>query len=352
MNIINSIQSTNNYIFRKFGNDISYQADLSNAQESKQLTKGQKTLIPNNSQLILGNLYTLNLRNPNLKSMLEQKQKILIGTTPHSNIPVNDFYSDVDRQHLILEKSKDGIIAQDISNDSKTSIIPRCRITSFLTGCQNITMAQQNIGDCYLLASIYSLSHTPKGQNILKDMVKIDTAGNYIVMFKNQRPIIVKPDELDGETYKNGTVKHCVLGDLSLRAIERAYAKLIKTPLNIANLQQLNRGGFPQIAILALTGLPTKITPISKDIDNCLSDIERQGTENTILMCSTPSKKIYGEYMDSDKKFITSHAYAIKSINSKNRTIEIVNPHNTRISETISFDKFKETFDFLYCTEI
>jgi len=56
--------------------------------------------------------------------------------------------------------------------------------------------------------------------------------------------------------------------------------------------------------------------------------------------------------MDSDKKFITSHAYAIKSINSKNRTIEIVNPHNTRISETISFDKFKETFDFLYCTEI
>ena len=56
--------------------------------------------------------------------------------------------------------------------------------------------------------------------------------------------------------------------------------------------------------------------------------------------------------MDSNRKFITAHAYAIKSVDTKSGIIEIVNPHNTKVSETISISDFEKMFNFMYIARI
>jgi hypothetical protein len=72
-----------------------------------------------------------------------------------------------------------------------------------------------------LLSVLYSLSQTKFGENIIKNMVKIDKEGNYKIKFNNKEEITVKPDELYGKG-----IKTTVQGDLGIKAIEIAYGKL------------------------------------------------------------------------------------------------------------------------------
>ena len=49
--------------------------------------------------------------------------------------------------------------------------------------------------------------------------------------------------------------------------------------------------------------------------------------------------------MDKKYRFIGEHAYSVGNIDAQNRLIEIINPHNTKKSEVISWDEFKQYFD-------
>jgi hypothetical protein len=72
------------------------------------------------------------------------------------------------------------------------------------------------------------------------------------------------------------------------------------------------------------------------------------GLENFVLTCSTPKKGNFFGYMDYQRRFNENHAYGIKNIDSYKQTIEIVNPHNTMKSETISWNEFAQLFDYIY----
>lgn len=218
----------------------------------------------------------------------------------------------------------------------------------FPTGVYNLKFLQGNIGDCFLLAPLYSLSLTPKGTEILKNMVKTDDNGNYIVEFNKKAPIVVKSDELNGEIYANGTIKHSVDGDLSLKAIERAYAKLTRQSSNTANFMTLNRGGFPEQSLWDIAGIKSTKYATKNKVKPLLKEIESNGIENYVLTCSTPQLGKYGKYMNSNGKFITAHAYSIKSIDTKSGTIGIVNPHDTKKSELLKIEDFEKMFDFIY----
>lgn len=318
--------------------------------ETRILKNGNKQIIPNGAQIWLGKTYTLDTRNPQISGLIDKRGSIIIGSNSNCNIPVDSFYNGIAPKHAQLTKTQDGICVQCLS-DRGMKVVSGNDIKPFLTGVENLPMSQGNIGDCYLLATIYALSHNTKGQEMLKNMVNIDKDGNYIVTFKNQKPICVKPDELDGETYNDGTVKYSVAGDLSLRAIERAYAKLIRKPYNNFNMQQLNMGGYPEDALYTLTGIEADVLPAGQGLESILKKPAAE-TANYILLCSTPSKGNFGRYMDSEKRFISAHAYAMKSIDAKNKTVEIVDPHDTRVSETISLDEFKNMFDCIYYAKI
>ncbi len=327
--------------------------NFSRSSQVETLSRDMKALLPEVAQVLIGNDYLVNMRNPYLEKLLDSKGQVLIGCNPFCNVQVPKFYNGVSNHHLMLKKTQDGIVAENVSgSDDKVAIIPKNQIKPFATGIENIEFAQGNIGDCFVLSELYALSHSPKGQKYLEKMVSIDENANYVVTFNNEKPITIQPDELYGEVYKNGTTKTAVEGDLTLRAIERAYAKLIKNSTDSADFMRLNSGGFPQEALYRMTGLSSTVHPAKNNTFSILQQIEQNGIENYVLTCSTPSKGVYGKYMDADKKFISAHAYAIKALDTQAGTIEIVNPHNTKVSEKISIDDFNKMFDFIYAAQV
>ena len=328
--------------------------DYSNITEIKELKKGVPTKIPNDCQIYLGHHFTLDVRNPKILEMLNQKGKIKIGRNMNCDLVVSSFYSHVSREHLQLEKKGGNIIATDLNASTSTQIIPKNKIQPFNGGVVDIEIGQHNIGDCYLLANLYALSRTPKGQEMIKNMVSVDDDGNYIVkLYSNLLPIVVKPEQLDGQ-YMNGSNKICVSGDLGVRAIERAYGRMISEHNGdgYTLFMQIDDGGYPDVALRKLTGLESKTHKLrNTNVGNLLYDISSKGLENYVLTCSTPRGK-YNGYVDSQHRFDESHAYGIKNIDPYNQTIEIINPHNTMSSKVIHWSEFQELFDYMYVANL
>lgn len=339
--------------------DRNYKADFSNIDKMTKLQRGVPTKVPNNSQLHLGYEMTIDMRNPHIINDLNNRGRITIGRSPKSDFVVSPFYNMVSGEHLILEKDGNEIIATDVSRTNGTVVIPKNAIQPFYGDLNNLSLNQGNIGDCYLLSSIYALSRNPRGQNILRNMVKVADDGSYVVTFFNKEPICVKPDELDGQIRKNGELKRSVSGDLGIKAIERAYAKMLKEEAERKKLIKfhdeatmffkIDEGGYVIDAIKRLSGLKANVYAANKSsIYNVLDNIAATGANNHIIACSTPDKPINGDFVDPQYRFIAKHAYAIKDINPVNRTLGIVNPHNTKNTYYISWNEFSQYFDYLY----
>lgn len=352
--VIRDLNSTNGTCFILDESErIAYGNDYSAITDITTLNPEIPTLLPPNSQLNLGEEFTLDMRNPNLIKMLNEKGKIKIGRNPYCDIRVNGFYDKVSREHIILQKDGKNIIATDMSPRNATRVIPQNKIRAFYSGVKNIRLAQSNIGDCYLLSTVYALSQNPKGQILLENMVSVDKEGNYIVKFANNNPIKVKPEELDGQkdsnTDKNRPEKYSVSGELGAKAIERAYAKLLKHEHennDFTMFAEIDKGGRPETALKKMTGIEGVCYYLSQvEPQVIFSKILKAGRDNTIVTCNTPAHEKCGKYADKEHRFLAQHSYAIKNIDELNNTVEIVNPHNTKISEIISWNDFARIFE-------
>ncbi len=184
-------------------------------------------------------------------------------------------------------------------------------------------------------------------------MVSVDSLGNYLVKFNNYPTIYVRPDELDGQKNSEGKQKISVSGDLGIKAIERAYAKMIKSPCPGETMfMNIDAGGCSDNALKKLTGINSaQYEPKKTDIFALFDKIAKKGIKNYIITCSTPDKGFYNGYVDIHKKFISQHSYAIEYIDAQNRRVGIINPHNTHYTYDISWNEFKKYFDRLYVAE-
>ncbi len=336
-----------------------YQSDLSQINSIVKLQRGIPTKVPNDSQLYLGYDMTLDMRNTNILDELDKKGRITIGRSQDSDFVVSQFYNQVSNEHLILEKDGNDIIATDVSRTNGTVVIPKNQIQPFYGDLNNLSLNQGNIGDCYLLSAIYALSRNPRGQQILRNMVSVADDGSYIVRFYNKAPIAVKANELDGQIKSNGKQKRSVSGDLGIKAIERAYAKMLKNEREKKLLPDFNpemtmfykidKGGYVDVAVKKLSGINMNAYSTRKSsVNNILNYISSTGVNNHITACTTPNKANYDGYVDPQQRFISGHAYAIKDVDALRRTISIVNPHNTKNTYMINWDEFSRYFDYLY----
>lgn len=302
------------------------------------------TKITKPCQIKLGNDYYLNSRSPLIERALREQEEITIGSDETCNIIVSEFYDDIAKKHIKISKENDALILTDLSEDGETEVIDENQIKPFYQGTKNINLGQENVGDCYLLSTIRALSQTDWGANFIKNMVQVDKDGNYIVTFKNQMPIIITQNDLNGEGEKRS-----VSSELGVKAIERAYAKLAKKSVNMRNMNYLNKGGLMDSALKLITGIDSKrYIPT----DNILKEISEKGCDKFVLTCGTKTKTKYGDFTNKNKKFYAGHAYAINNIDAKNKTIELINPHNTKISQTVSWNEFKDNFDCMFVGEI
>lgn len=314
----------------------------------EQLVPHKKTIIPADAQLKLGSDLIIDMRNKNILNLLDENDEIEIGRSKECDIVIDNFHEYTSRKHLSLSKRNGQIFATDLGSKNGTYIIPKNKIKPFYNGAKNIELSQANIGDCYLLSTIYAMSRSDAGAKMLENMVNIDDNGNFIVSFANSYPITIKPDELDGqESFWDNKKKRSVSGDLGIKALERAYGRMIKKFKGYRTMFcDLDNGGFTDTALFKMTGLTsTKIFNSDKEkLYKTLSEIKENGLNSYIITCSTPSQGKYGKYMDPQKLFISKHAYAVSDINTDKHKITIVNPHNTKKKYTISWDDFSKMF--------
>lgn len=349
--IVTDLNSTNGSSFIGIEYDkAAYKEDYSNISHKTALKKGTPTLLPKNSQLYLGENFTIDIRNQNIIDTLNKKGEATIGRSADCDLVVPDFYDQVSRKHLLLEKKGSNIIATDLNSMNETLVIPQNEIEAFYGGVYDINISQGNIGDCYLLSTIYALSRNKTGQKLLKEMVKVDNNGNYIVKFYDNDPITVKPEELDGQKLKNGKEKRSVSGDLGIKAIERAYAKMIKIPRSAPTMfQEIDNGGYMDTALEQMTGIKSfYYLSVDNNISRIFDRIVEKGIQNHILTCATSTKGNYNGYADPQQRFIERHAYSIKYIDRDKQRISIVNPHNTKRTYDISWQEYNKYFSTLY----
>lgn len=308
---------------------------------------GVATRLTEPCQIVLGKDCYLNSRNSIIEECLKEKDVITVGSNKNCDIRTSNFYNGVEGKHIAISKDNDALILTDLGQNGDTHIISKENIKPFYQGTKNINLGQENIGDCYLLSAIRGLSQTTWGAKLIEEMVQIDKDGNYVVTFKNQQPITIKIDELKGEGKKRS-----VSGEPSIKAIERAYARLAKDNNINRNTEFLDKGGSPIKALKLMTGLDGNIYTNKNEIEKALNNIATQGMDNYIVTCGTSDIGKYGDFVDTNKKFYKNHAYTIDKIDAKTRTLELINPHNTKKPQIISWEEFKDNFEGLYIAEI
>lgn len=325
--------------------------DFSKITDIAMLQPNKPTIIPDDCQIILGDDFVFDIRNSNITSLLDEVDSITIGRSSDCDINIEGFYGKASNIHLELSKVNDKYVVRDLDSSNGTKIVPKSKIKPFYKGVENLELEQGNVGDCYLLASIYSLSKHPQGAKIIESMVKVDDCGNYIVSLPNTEPILVKPNELDGQANKD-KVKRSVTGELGIKAIERAYAKSIKLGSDKTMFAQIDDGGFTHIALNNISGVFSNRVDVRPDSDLgvLMRDFERQGLNNFVFTCGTRYSD--DDYIDPDCRFVSSHAYSIVGVDTRDRILTLANPHHTKDKIEVSFDDFCKYFDNVSYTDM
>ena len=352
------IQKMNNSYFVKDLNSLNgvvYEKSTDPAlKEIFTLNKGVPTKVDKDSQIYLGNAFAIDLRNKNILGLLYQKGNVTVGRSSNADVVVPEFYGKVSREHLNIALYNNEIYVTDMNSKNDTQVIPKNKIKPFYQGVENIQFGQGNIGDCFLLANLYALSRHPVGQVYLENMVKVDDQGNYVVTFYNKDPITVPLEQLNGQVLGDNK-KVCVSGEMGIRAIERAYGKMLNNFQDYGKtlMMEIDRGGKIPEALRDLTGIRADSYRVdSIDIERKLEELSQKPMDDHILLCSSHTDAKYGQFVDPQCKFIRQHAYAIKNVDNSNKMVEIINPHNTKVSYFVPFCEFSEIFNWIHVVDM
>ncbi len=217
--------------------------------------------------------------------------------------------------------------------------IPNCKIDK--------GFKQGRIGDCFFLSSIAAVQRSPKGQEILDNMITDNHDGTYTVKFKGA-----------DEEYKVGAMEllskdNWASGDLDVRILEIAAQKHYTLGIKY--------GGNPSLVMELLLGTGD----MWKNLGRAYSPKpdpqkikELLNNENIVMTAGiNPLSKLWGLIMkdvpeDAEYKedIATAHAYAIVDIDDKN--IYLKNPWDTDKTIAVPLDVFEEYWVGVQYTEI
>lgn len=233
---------------------------------------------------------------------------------------------------------------------------------------KDLIFKQNNIGDCYLLASLYGMWRNPTGKKVLQNTIKTTLYGYQVKIGAHSNyPIIVRFSEITGQI-ADGIEKKPVDGCDALKIIERAYGKLRKILQGTtgASLKVVD-AGHQQDCLLDLFGnIATPIRIASDTNGNAILSTNPNLTrtaehllekfaknpERYVLSASTPNipeqENYWFQFSRNGKQcaqLVTNgHAYAIRDVDPLKRIINVVNPHDTSQISEYTYDEFFQVF--------
>lgn len=256
---------------------------------------------------------------------------------------------------------------------------------------REVALEQKNVGNCYALAALYALSASPNFELMVRSSMTRLSDGSWEVRL----PLLSQPGEgsllrirpadmaaQDNPQYgleirergkdtggKDGREKLLpVNGKEGLRALEAALIKnRFKRTDGVGRLQA--EGGLGGEALLELAGenfvqyqVVSEVYDTEKEqfahpglqslgaedmffLDEYLGNFDSETHVATVATRGAEALKQQGG--KASEIFHAKHAYAVKSVDKKNKIIHLVNPHDTTRGISLPFSQFKETFSSL-----
>lgn len=262
-------------------------------------------------------------------------------------------------------------------------------------------LKQKNIGDCYAIAAIYSMSISPFFEIICRSSMRRLSDGTWEVdmplLGQKLSTVIIKQEDLLPERNKRflkrkeGKIlpdrrihlSH-VEGKEGLQVLELAFIKA-----KFGKVDRLRAEGGHSGEVLYFYGRRSftetyignsrydenkKVifTKTLKDLPSrkrALLDFSLNNFNPDVQMAAVGSRRVdqntfWGQLIkktigfhfykgkDTSRYFVTNHAYAISHVNSKEQTITVINPWDTSKPIEMTFDQFKGTFSDITIIEV
>jgi len=237
---------------------------------------------------------------------------------------------------------------------------------------------QDNVGVCYLISTLYSMSKSAQFEIMVRSSVKVNPDGSWDVkiplMNNNGEQVIIYPDEVmaqenynlgkkwrifsdqEKETIDPRVTLNPVQGQLGYRILEAAYIK--KKYGEVDRIKAEGGSGEDVMYTFFLDNVNTKSIDLTsekifdkKHINHILDNFNVKTDIITFMSHNNKgeysSSRTYKYYSIKGQVFYGSHEYALDSVDKINKTLKVVDPSNTANKIELTFADLAEAFSTL-----
>ncbi len=229
------------------------------------------------------------------------------------------------------------------------------------------TSQADEVGDCWLLTAVNSLSYSEKGRQIIKDSLKYNEDKNSTVV--NFKGIGQKIEVTDEELKKAVQQKTVSSGDADMAILELAADKVRDKILNgDLTLAENNfiftdskfyngktnstslEAGYSLEMMYYLTGKTGEYASSTKDKNKLLDNLQKNGSKDYAMTASGAEEQTIKDAKGKSVKIEAEHSYSIK--NADENTVTIANPWNSGEEITLSRKTFLNLFPDTYACNL
>ncbi len=266
-------------------------------------------------------------------------------------------------------------------------------------GLRTSHMRQGNIGDCYFVSRWHAYKRSPFAPYLVAKMVEEKKDHWEVTFLGGKETIIVTKKEIfrGGRIYRKKqdffpSFKKFVSGSLLDQILEKAFGRHLKrherkdkqkaAEQKVMRTENVMVGGWAstvddlflpapyasQIKISSMGNRTFRQSLLTREVTDLLIKIARDPGKH-VIFASTPAgetpwyawardddedeekmEKVY--YMDAERRFVTRHAYSVLQVNPDEKTVVVVNPHQTEKEHVLSFERFFELFGTVEVAEL
>jgi len=351
-----------------------------------------------------GTLSTMLRREVEIKARLREKLEKEFREKDVSKPPKlrHESVAGIDRALALVELAREKSIHPQVFREAREKLVgllekrgrfvlPKRDYERYFTDkhLERKGFRQGNVGDCYAVAALHSLSESPNFEMLVRSSCRRLPDGIWKVRIplldERGAMISISPEEIssqrntgflkwdDAEGLDRRKVLHPLQGSEGMRVLEAAYIKA-----KFGSVDRLvAEGGYGNEVLTHLLGkrqvIDTSFQMVPSDsrgqqfqgkaegdtissIDRFLREFDPETSLVTVSSRAfTPGRwdkicrslgfpRQYYQGRGTEKRFVRNHAYSLLKVDQKKRNVILANPWNTVEPIELSFDQLRENF--------